>query len=279
MAVGLAPWLLTGARLPLQNLWTAPLEDPDSMPVALLPLSQYATSSIAALVLVGALLAGLVARASADPLATVAAATLLQVVAVAQSFVVLRRGLGLGADPGSADPRASLYWGGMFLGTVVVVALGVLVGSLVAWGSDVQAGLGWVLVAVPLGSWAGLWAALAGGDAGPPSWTSTVVRWLPALGGAVVLVRVGLGSSSRVALWCTGLAVLLVLPPVVTAVATALGTRLLQGDPTETLAVGRDVLRAAATTGVVPALVAVGGALLVVVVSRSRPGARGAAGA
>lgn len=43
--LGLLPWLITGMRLPLQNLWAADTA-PDAMPIVLLPFSQYALSLI-----------------------------------------------------------------------------------------------------------------------------------------------------------------------------------------------------------------------------------------
>lgn len=38
--VGLIPWIITGMRLPLQNLWATDTR-PADMPLALLPFSQY----------------------------------------------------------------------------------------------------------------------------------------------------------------------------------------------------------------------------------------------
>ena len=50
--VGLLPWMITGMRLPLQNLWASDTL-PKSMPVALLPLSNYAVTLIAGLLVTG----------------------------------------------------------------------------------------------------------------------------------------------------------------------------------------------------------------------------------
>ncbi len=49
---GLVPWLITGIRLPVQNLWSTTVF-PGQMPFALLPFSQYALFLIAALIVVG----------------------------------------------------------------------------------------------------------------------------------------------------------------------------------------------------------------------------------
>lgn len=274
---GLAPWWLTGSRLPLQNLWTTPAA-PDEMPVALLPASQYAVTSIAALLVVGGVLSGVLgrrlARSRGEVAAVVLAALGVQLVVVVQTFTVLRSGLGLAEDPPVADPRAHVYWWGLLAGTVAVLLVSVGVTWLVVRGSRLQAGLGLVLAAVPLGSWLGLWGALVGGDGGPPTWTSEAVRWGPAVVVALALLRCGLGSGAHLVVWVAGAAALVVLPPVVTAVSSALGTRVLDGDVAQTLAVAAEVLRASAGTGVVPAAAAVtvaaGGAAL----RGSRIGAR-----
>jgi hypothetical protein len=51
--VGLLPWIITGMRLPLQNLWgTNTL--PEAMPIGLLPFNQYAIPLIAGILVVGA---------------------------------------------------------------------------------------------------------------------------------------------------------------------------------------------------------------------------------
>lgn len=59
--VGLAPWLLGGMRLPLQNLWREPTP-PADMPWVLLPFNQYTVASLIGLLGVGAAITGLLAR-------------------------------------------------------------------------------------------------------------------------------------------------------------------------------------------------------------------------
>ncbi|MCO4255463.1 hypothetical protein [Pseudarthrobacter cellobiosi] len=59
--LGLAPWLVTGAQLPLQNLWGAEVL-PQQMPLSLLPLSQYGLTTLVALMTVGGAAAGLAVR-------------------------------------------------------------------------------------------------------------------------------------------------------------------------------------------------------------------------
>lgn len=62
--LALLPWLVTGMRLPLQNLWGRVVA-PDRMPVALLPLSQYAVALLFGLLVGGWALAGILGRFTA----------------------------------------------------------------------------------------------------------------------------------------------------------------------------------------------------------------------
>ena len=59
--LGLAPWLISGARLPLQNLWGTEVL-PEQMPVSLLPLSQYKLTTLVAFLTAGGAVAGLAVR-------------------------------------------------------------------------------------------------------------------------------------------------------------------------------------------------------------------------
>jgi hypothetical protein len=59
--LGLAPWLVTGGQLMLQNLWTTEVL-PAEMSVSLLPLSQYELTTLVSLMTVGGAVAGLAVR-------------------------------------------------------------------------------------------------------------------------------------------------------------------------------------------------------------------------
>jgi hypothetical protein len=61
VVVGLSPWLVSGGRLPLQNLGAAGAA-PDEMPFVLLPFSQYALTLIVAVIVIGSALAGGIVR-------------------------------------------------------------------------------------------------------------------------------------------------------------------------------------------------------------------------
>ncbi len=278
--VGLLPWLLTGARLPLQNLWERQTL-PADMPRALLPISQYGVSTIAALLIAGGVVAALLLRLPRRMRApggrAVAGACVglftAHVTAILQSFAVLRDGLGLqGVE---ADSRAALYWVGMLVGTVVAAFAAQVALWLLTRRSVTAAALGLVLVAVPLASWVGVWSVSVSGPSGPPTVTGEVVRWLPAVGVAVALTWCGLSSAGRVAVWVVAAVVLVLVPPAITAVTSGLGSRVLQGNPSETVAVMREVFWAAIGTGLYPAVAGLAAALLLTAL-RSLTG-RGAA--
>ncbi len=258
VAVGLLPWLVTGARLPLQNLWRRQTL-PDDMPLALLPVNQYHISTIAALLVVGGLVAGLAGRWLAAHRRIPAVAVLLgvataQVAAIWQSFAVLRDGLGL---EGVADRRSAIYWMGMLVGAVAMAALALVGTWLTSRRSVTPVALGIVLAAVPVGSWVGFWVSTVSGPGGAPSWTGPLVRWLPAVVVAGALAWCGLRSAGRVAVWLVGALVLWAAPLVITAATSALGARVFRGDPRETIEQGLLVLRSAAASGVtVPTTVA-----------------------
>ena len=250
-AFGLLPWLLTGARLPLQNLWSRQTL-PGDMPLALLPASQYHVSTVAALLIVGGALAGLSARWLAargrmsTGAVTVGVAS-VQGAAVWQSFAALHDGLGLDAV---TDRRAALYWAGMLVGTVLVAVLALVAALLVSRRAVPMVALGLVLAAVPLASWVGVWVSTLAGPGGVPLWTGQVVRWLPSVVVAGALGWCGLRSAGRVAVWVVGAVVLWAAPLVITAATSALGTRAFRGDPTETVDQALGVLRSAAASGV-----------------------------
>jgi len=256
--LGLSPWLISGPRLPLQNLWTQQTS-PEAMPLALLPISQYYASTIAALLIVGGTASGLATRLlvprgfRAVPVAL--GLSLAHAAAIGQSFAVLYEGL----DPGGAgDSRAWLYLAGMLGGTLLAAAAAQGAFWLTSRPSTGLAALGLVLSAVPLASWVGVWFATLGGAGGPDPFAGQVVRWLPALVVAAALVWCGVAPPRRLAIWLTGLLVLCAAPPLITAATTALGTRALRGDPAETINVLLAVLRAAVWTGVPPAALALG---------------------
>jgi hypothetical protein len=240
---GLAPWLMTGAQLPLQNLWATTVL-PADMPVALLPLSQYQSTNILALLTVGGALAGLSIRllrpAHRGPAVGGAAVGLLlvQVSATVQAFTVLGDGLNRGS-------LASAYFAGLLAGTVAAMAASVGALLMIAAKSRAVTALGIGLIAVPAASWLAATAAYTAGPGGVPVPVAMAWHWLPAILVGLALAWCGLKPAARLWIWAANLALLWLIPAVFTAINSVLGTRVLAGNIHEMLTMGRNVLGAA----------------------------------
>lgn len=287
--VGLLPWLASGARLPLQNLWAVEVL-PDDMPRAALPISQYDATTILALLVVGAALAGAVtgARRRRAPLAPVAlwpvltGLAVVQLAAVAQSFVVLARGLGIipPATSGTAvltavDDRATLYLVGMLGGTLVCLVLGLVVAALLAHRSAAVVALGVGLVAVPLASWIVAWpgATVAGGGG---ILANAVIRWLPAVAVGLALGWCELRRRSHAVVWALDLVLLWLVPATLTALTYAMGMRVLDGDLREMAVAAVQIFPLVLRESARGVMLAVAIAVTVVLVRRGRLTRRGA---
>lgn len=243
--LGLLPWLLTGGRLPLQNLWAEPTQ-PEDMPRALLPFSQYSLTLLLAMVVTGYGAAGIAlralgARASRSAVVT-AGATLstVHLVAVVQTAAVVGRGL--------AERTASaLYLGVLVVATVLFVLVGLVVLRLLVARSRAAAVVGLSLVAVVLASWLG--ALLVPWDSLPGDSSSRLAndlsRWLPAALVGVAIAWGGLRSVARAAAAAGSLVVLWVGPAAMTAVTSAAGSRALLRQPVELVTYASEVLRSA----------------------------------
>lgn len=241
--LGLAPWLITGAKLPLQNLWGSQVL-PDDMPVALLPLSQYEVMTVVALLATGGALAGLAVRVW-SPIrrrlamwCAAAGVLAVQVAATAQSFTVLNDGL-------SSGTLSSYYFFGLLAGVILCLAASLEVLLLFASRSRVKATLGVGLMAVPFTSWAVQWVAAFVESFNMPTGIQTIAPWIPAILVGSALAWCGIQSASRVIVWLVNLALLWLIPALFTSVQSVLGTRVIAGDVPEMLLMGRQVLAAA----------------------------------
>ena len=243
--VGLAPWLLTGARLPLQNLWAHDALPPD-MPITFLPLSQYRGTTIVALLTVGAAAAGVALRAwkpgrrGVTTAGALCGVLLVHTVATVQSFSALNDGLA----PGSSS---ALYFAGLLGGTIAAIAAGALALLMLAARSRAMATLGVGCMAVPFASWLAAAAAfMAGADAVPVS-ISMAWRWLPAVLVGLALAWCGIRPLVRLLVWAADVALLWLVPALFTSVNYVLGTRVHLGDFQEMAVLSRQIL--AATLG------------------------------
>jgi len=271
--VGLLPWIVTGMRLPLQNLWATSTVDPSDMPVALLPFNQYWVGVIAGMLLVGGAVAGLAVRllgtrlgVPARPATVLAASGLLvvQLVAVVQTAVVT--GAGLRTDraigTGAVTSASQVYLVALIVGTVVAVALAVVLLIVLARTVPAVAIVGLAVGALAAGTWTDAFPLIADGAA---STVLAVTRWVPAVLLGLGIAWTGLRSTGRVV--GSGLALLVLWSgsAAVTAVTAALGTRVYLPYPLELASFGAEVFRSAlgpSGTGIGSALVAlvIGGA-------------------
>ena len=244
--LGLAPWLITGAQLPVQNLWGEETQ-PREMPFALLPLSQYRSTTLVALLTVGASATGLALRALKPARRGSAAACavggmlLVHGGATVQSFAALSSGL----DP---EPRSSIYIAGLLGGTIAAIAAGVVALLLFVSLSRPVVALGVGLMAVPFASWlAAAAAAFLGGPGGVPIFLTIVWHWLPAVLVGAALSWCGFKPPARLWVWAADLALLWLVPALFTSVNYVLGTRAYLGNFSEMAMLSRDIL--AATLG------------------------------
>ncbi|MFE4543520.1 hypothetical protein [Arthrobacter sp. NPDC056727] len=243
--LGLGPWLVTGAQLPLQNLWAAEVL-PQQMPVSLLPLSQYKLTTLVGLLTAGGAVAGLAVRAWSPArrrLVTWCAASgvlAVQFTAAVQSFSVLDGGLAGGS-------MAGIYFAGLLAGVIASMAAGLVALLLLSAKSPALAALGAGLMAVPFTSWAVGWVAAFTGPANLPVWVASAARWLPAVLVGCALAWCGLRPARRAVVWLADLALLWVVPALFISVSYVLGTRALAGDLQEMLLMSRQIM--AATLG------------------------------
>lgn len=239
--VGLTPWLITGARLPLQNLWANEALPPD-MPLTFLPLSQYRGTIIVALLTVGASAAGLAlrvwkpARRGLTTAGALCGVLLVHVGATIQSFSALNDGLAPG-------PSSALYFAGLLGGTIAAIAAGVLALVMLAARSRAVAALGVGFMAVPFASWLAAATFTAGADAVPAA-LSMAWRWLPAVLVGLALAWCGFRPLVRLLVWAADLVLLWLVPALFTSVNYVLGTRVYLGDFREMALLSRQILTA-----------------------------------
>lgn len=243
--VGLLPWLVTGARLPLQNLGAGSAGD---MPLALLPFSQYSLISIVALLVVGSAVAGITGRALASRrprhgiLALTGGVLAVQLIAAVQATLVTRALL-------EASSRTALYTAAIVAVIVVSLLVGTLVLLLIARAPVPGAVIGLSLAALVSATWIGTafrdLLLLAPYEVSQP--VLTILRWIPAVLVGAAIAWGGFRTAGRVAASVVSLAALWIGPAFFTAVSNAAGTRVLAAYPAEMIDYGIGVFFAALT--------------------------------
>ncbi|MFT4235363.1 MAG: hypothetical protein QM607_10250 [Microbacterium sp.] len=253
-AIGIIPWLTTGARLPLQNLWTS-TDSVQPTPVVLLPVNQYLATSIVVLLVVGGAIAGITARLLRRGRTVATWATSLglligHALLIAQSFIALTQVFNSSPADNQGDVRT--YVVAMLLGSIfsALVAQGVL--WLISRASVGPTALGIGLVAVPIATWIAAFATLhaMGGAGGVPVIFSTIVRWLPAVIAGAALGWLGTTPARRIPIWPAVLAALWLVPAVFTGIGYILGSWVGLHDIPEAISGGLQVFRMAVGLGV-----------------------------
>lgn len=241
--LALLPWLVTGMRLPLQNLWAVQTL-PQDMPVALLPLSQYAITQILALLVVGYSSAGVLLRAIRPRLprgavpAVAGGALAVHVIVSVQALKAVAAGL-------SERTASDVYLAALVAVVTASVLVGLLVLRLITAPSRAAAVIGLSLFALIATMWLGsLLASLSTAGEGPSS-TFEVLRWVPAVLVGAAIAWGGHGTPARVIASIVSLLLLWLVPAAVTALTSAVGSRVLLPYPREMAAYGMEVLRAA----------------------------------
>ncbi len=243
--LSLLPWLVTGMRLPLQNLWAVQTM-PEDMPIVLLPFSQYAITLLLGLVVIAYGAAGIVVRALRTRLphraglAIGAGVLAVHLVATVQTATTVASGL-------VERAASTVYLAALAVLFVVAVLTGLLVLRLITAPPRAGAVIGLSLVALLFGPWV---AALVSPMGTVPDevayWAlTTVVRWLPAVLVGAAIAWGGLETRGRVVAAVGSLLLLWVGPASITAVTSAAGSRVLLRYPAEVLDYGLQVLRAA----------------------------------
>ncbi|WP_146185003.1 hypothetical protein [Agromyces badenianii] len=245
-ALGLLPWLITGMRLPLQNLWASETL-PDDMPLVLLPFSQYSLSLIASLVIIGAAIAGLVGRATRAWTHRGGFALLLAGVLLVDAVAIGQTATAVGGGLRDDD------WSVLYLWAVVAVAiLAVIVGVGVLWliarAPRAGAVIGFTIAAILSAGWLhALLSPQGPAFAGEPAWLWAAVRWVPAVLVGAAIAWGGIDTVGRIVAAIASLVMLWVGPTLITAVSAAAGTRVLAKYPGEMVDYGVGVFRMALT--------------------------------
>ncbi|AZS37514.1 hypothetical protein CVS47_02151 [Microbacterium lemovicicum] len=265
---GLLPWLITGARLPLQNL----AEDQSTIetPVALLPLSQYFLTTIVALLVVGGAATGIALRATANRRRRFAVPTavggllLVQAIAVGQSAVVTAALL-------EESAQSRLYLAAVLAVVALSLLMSLLVVLLVSLAPTPGATIALAMTAIVAPSWLGapFRDVLLLGPQGLSDVILFVLRWLPAVLVGCAIAWCGFRTVGRVTTVIVSLAALWIGPAFFTGVSNAAGMRVMAAYPAEMAEFGIQVFFSALTTPeivvpplIVAAVIGVAGALV-----------------
>lgn len=244
--LGLLPWLVTGLRLPLQNLWQAQAM-PQDMPLVLLPFNQYYLALLAALLVTGGAAAGIAARALRGRLpargftAILLGLVAVHVVALVQTTATVAANL-------QDRVESALYLGVVLAAAVTGVLAAVLVLALVGRKPPGGALVGLGIGAVMLQPWLGGFVVALAGPATDIVTAQLAVRLIPPVLVGAAIAWAGIATVGRIAGAAINLLMLWLVPALLTGMSAAAGTRVLASRPAEMLEYGASVFWLSATT-------------------------------
>lgn len=238
-AVGLAPWLVHGMRLPLQNLGTALLTE-EQAPIVLLPFSQYAVVQLAALLVLGGALAGLGSRLLTGGRSALHRILLLAGVLIVQVVAIVQTTRATGAVL-QQRAESSTYLALLVAGSIASVLVGAAVLLLLTGRRRAAVVVGVALAAVLLPSWASTFVVAPVGLFEGPTWLADLPRWLAPIAVGLAVAWSGLRTPGRIAAAVFGAVALWVGPALVTALMFAVGSRVYARYPAEMARAGAQV--------------------------------------
>ena len=271
--VGLLPWWVSGARLPLQDLWESTVRAA-AMPLTLLPFSQYFVVLIFALLVVGAAAAGIGGRVLRvggwGVLLLVAGVLLVQISATAQTALVVREGL-------QQRLESTLYVSGLTAGSGLSILIGIIVTVLIARAPRAGALIGLTIGAIGMASWTSALIDPARIGDGPLTALLVIVPWITPVLTGIAIAWSGIDTAGRVLSALFALVLVWVAPAVTTAIVSALGSRTLLRSGGDVVDYGIEVFQLALLTPelalrpiIATAVVAAIGLLVRLLVARRR---------
>lgn len=243
-AAGLLPWLVTGLRLPLQNLWESATA-PGDMPLVLLPFSQYTLTLLFGLIVVGSAVAGIAARAVDERLprggfSLIAVGVLgAQLAAIVQTSIVVREGL-------QERSASTLYLGALIVVCTVSFLIGLVALLLIARAPRAGALIGLTVGAIAAGPWvAGLVRPFLLTGSTDVTALVTGLQWVTPVLVGVAIAWTGVDTVGRVVAALVSLALLWIAPAALTGISSAAGSRVLAHDLVEMIEYGVSVFQTA----------------------------------
>ncbi|WP_344065172.1 hypothetical protein [Microbacterium pumilum] len=242
--VGLLPWLATGMRLPIQNLWAVETS-PEAMPFVLLPFSQYSLSHVFGLIVTGSAAAGIVARAARPRLPRggfalqFAGVLVVQIAATVQTAVVVRSGL-------QERPESTLYLAVLVTLCILSILVGAGALALIARAPRAGALIGLTIGAIAVSEWIGV--TLRPLTMMSVEWAYNVVglfQWVTPVLVGIAIAWAGINTIGKIVGALASLVLIWVAPALMTGVGSAAGSYVLAHDPPAMIEYGLQVFQMA----------------------------------